>query len=302
MKHPFTHKGKSWHKGRAGTAEVSRTKGQVPRARNVWPKTGATVPGLNRLAQGMISCIVARMPRPPQRWREKLPGRRPETYFRWRGGEVSRLENLADAVFGFALTLLVVSTEVPRDFASLMRVLREFPAFIACFALLLLFWNEHYRFFRRYGLEDFFIRSANYAILLLVLFSVYPLKFMFTSLLGGGDGLIEGRQWPFLFRIYGLGFASIWTLYALMVNHALRLREHLGLTPVEVVMSRLQLNEFRFYILVCFLSIGLSYLPVPMWMPGVIYCLVGPLAGLNGWWHGRKVDALLAADRRQSPT
>ena len=38
---------------------------------------------------------------------------------------MSRLENLADAVFGFALTLLVVSTAVPRDFESLKEVLRE---------------------------------------------------------------------------------------------------------------------------------------------------------------------------------
>ena len=32
--------------------------------------------------------------------------------FRWRGGEVSRLEGLSDAVFAFAVTLLVVSLEV----------------------------------------------------------------------------------------------------------------------------------------------------------------------------------------------
>jgi hypothetical protein len=40
--------------------------------------------------------------------------------FRWRGGEVSRLEGFSDAVFGFGLTLLVVSLEVPQtlDFGS----------------------------------------------------------------------------------------------------------------------------------------------------------------------------------------
>jgi hypothetical protein len=29
--------------------------------------------------------------------------------FRWRGHEISRVEGLSDAVFGFAVTLLVVS-------------------------------------------------------------------------------------------------------------------------------------------------------------------------------------------------
>ncbi|MDO8630994.1 MAG: D-alanyl-D-alanine carboxypeptidase, partial [Phycisphaerales bacterium] len=42
------------------------------------------------------------------RWRDRLPGRRSETHFRWRGQEVSRIENLTDAVFGFALTLPTV--------------------------------------------------------------------------------------------------------------------------------------------------------------------------------------------------
>ena len=38
-------------------------------------------------------------------------------HFRWRGGAVSRIEGSSDCVFGFAITLLVVSLGVPSTFA-----------------------------------------------------------------------------------------------------------------------------------------------------------------------------------------
>jgi len=62
---------------------------------------------------------------------------RGERWFRWRGGEVSRLEALSDAVFALSLTLLVVALEVPRSSAELIRLFWQFPAFGICFAFLL---------------------------------------------------------------------------------------------------------------------------------------------------------------------
>ena len=68
--------------------------------------------------------------------------------------EVSRVEGFSDAVFAFAITLLVVSLEVPKTFEELMAAIRGFPAFAVCFALLFQVWWRHYRFFRNYDLED----------------------------------------------------------------------------------------------------------------------------------------------------
>jgi len=39
-----------------------------------------------------------------------------DSMFRWRGGDVSRLEGLSDGVFAVTLTLLVVSLDVPNTF------------------------------------------------------------------------------------------------------------------------------------------------------------------------------------------
>jgi len=49
--------------------------------------------------------------------------------FRWRSHEISRIEGLSDAVFAFAVTLLVVSLEVPKTFNELASAMRGFGAF-----------------------------------------------------------------------------------------------------------------------------------------------------------------------------
>jgi hypothetical protein len=68
--------------------------------------------------------------------------------------EVTRLEGFSDAVFGFAITLLVVSLEVPATYDALLATFRGPPAFAITFALLLLVWHEHHTFFRHFGLQD----------------------------------------------------------------------------------------------------------------------------------------------------
>lgn len=75
----------------------------------------------------------------------------PEKDFRWRGGEITRLEGFTDAVFAFAVTLLVVSLEVPHTFAELVQAMKGFAAFAICFAILVQFWYFHYKFSRRYA-------------------------------------------------------------------------------------------------------------------------------------------------------
>ncbi len=97
--------------------------------------------------------------------------------FRWRSREVSRLEGLSDAVMGFALTLLVVSLEVPQTFDALLATMRGFAAFAVCFGLLIVIWHEHYTFFRRYGLHDTYVMVWNTVLLFVIVFYVYPLKF-----------------------------------------------------------------------------------------------------------------------------
>src|SRR5438128_1553215 len=104
-----------------------------------------------------------------------------EEGFRWRGGEVSRVESLSDAVFGLAVTLLIISQDVPKSYDGLIRSLLSFFPFAICFAHLMFVWFEHYKFYRRYNLRDDRTTVLTLVLLFLVLFYVYPLKFVFSS-------------------------------------------------------------------------------------------------------------------------
>jgi hypothetical protein len=64
--------------------------------------------------------------------------------FEKRGHEVQRIETFSDAVFAFAVTLLIVSLEVPKNFEELMVSMLGFYAFGISFTLLALIWYDQH--------------------------------------------------------------------------------------------------------------------------------------------------------------
>lgn len=167
--------------------------------------------------------------------------------FRWRSHEVSRIEGFSDAVFGFAVTLLIVSLEVPRTSAELLETMRGFGSFVVTFVALASIWHAQYTFFRRYGLEDRVTVLLNLVLLFTVLFFVYPLKFLFGVLLTDvhmhgmietAHGLVrvvlpEHRKWIFI--IFATGYTAVFGVFTALYHHAYRQR------------GKLELNEFELY-------------------------------------------------------
>jgi hypothetical protein len=184
----------------------------------------------------------------------------------FRNREISRLEGLSDAVFGFAITLLIVSLEVPKTSGELIETMRGFVAFAFTFFILFTIWHRQFTYFRRYGLEDTVAITLNGALLFVVLFFIYPLKFLATylvrRLMGGSktvvldngvtERILNPEHFSWLFGIYGLGFAAVFAVFALLYRHALSKRNELNLTEVEVFEAR---HAVKLYSLIALLGV-----------------------------------------------
>jgi uncharacterized membrane protein len=173
--------------------------------------------------------------------------------FQFRGLDNTRVEALSDGVFALAIALLLISSEVPNTFNELREFLKNFFPFAATISILTLIWYQHYIFFVRYGLKDASIVAINTLLLFLVLFFVYPLKFLFQVLFALFSALIMNDQKaleilfsevikandaPTLMVIYGAGSALVFLTMAWMYFIALKRRAHLKLSPIEVFDTR----------------------------------------------------------------
>jgi uncharacterized membrane protein len=213
------------------------------------------------------------------------------------------MEGFSDAVFAFAITLLVVSLEVPTTFDELLATMRGFFAFAICFYLLLVVWFEHYKYFRRYGLDDFYTMRLNAALLFIVLFYVYPLKFLFTLLvdqvLGYSTAVnpstgvieeIENGQLPLLMVIYGAGFVAVQLVFVLLYLRAYILRDTLGLDAHERSITREEIQNFLLGMGVGLISIAIAILggEEAVSLAGYAYLLLFPLLAINGRLMGSR--------------
>lgn len=211
--------------------------------------------------------------------------------FRMRAKEVSRIEAFSDVVFGFALTLIVVSLEVPQSFDALMGIMKGFPAFAICFAILVWIWHEHHKFFRRYDLRDEVTIGLNAVLLFIVLFYTYPLKFIFALLTGA---IRSGGDATKLFLVYGSGFAGIFLMLLAMNAWAYRKRDELRLNEFERFDTMSSMLFYGAYVGIGLLSMLLALVlsgRAITWA-GLIYFLIGPVSALIGFRRGNQREAL----------
>ncbi|MDE0722068.1 MAG: TMEM175 family protein [Flavobacteriales bacterium] len=202
-----------------------------------------------------------------------------EKDFKWRGGNVSRLESIVDAVFAIAVTLLIVSRDIPSNFDEFMNVMLSFLGFIFTFTFLFMIWYAHYLFHRRFGLEDFKTIILNLVLIFFVLFYIYPLKFLSEVLFGMWLGTYDKFTGPVdmqsLMIIYGIGMFMIWLIFGVLYRHAYRFRNDLKLNSKE---KQITIESMQIYFLMSIFGlissiIALANYPI---LSGFFYFGIGP--------------------------
>ena len=110
-------------------------------------------------------------------------------------------------------------------------------------------------------------------LLFVVLFYIYPLKFLFTALMdlllgfstqvGSSTGdvieAIEPGQWPQLLLIFGAGFVVVQLVFALLYWRAYALRSMLNLNEYEASITR---QEIQGYLILA--GVGLASIAIAL--------------------------------------
>jgi len=165
-----------------------------------------------------------------------------------------RLEAFSDAVFAFAATLTVVSLEVPEEFDALKDIIYSFISFGISFMALVLIWKVHYDYFRKITTINNVIIFLNMMLLFVLLFYVYPMKFLANLTIGQAGYNSESD----------------------IVRPALRFWA----------------NHYFIFVFVAILSIVLTKLKIGILysLQGYIYMLLGPLCYFHGIKFGVEED------------
>ncbi|MBF0665699.1 MAG: DUF1211 domain-containing protein [Brevundimonas sp.] len=216
----------------------------------------------------------------------------------FRPTETQRLDAFVDAAFAFAVSLLIIAGGEPlRSFDDLLRALARIPAFLAGFALIVLFWIAHRTWSALGPRRDGRATLLSLAVVFAVLVFVFPLRLLTETALhfmsGGrlpGGGLISSfGELGWTYAIYGFGFSLLSGLYVLLFRHAGE-----GLQPGDPrgAAARSWARTWTLAAATGVVSGAVALtplLPAAPWLPGVTYWIM-PL----GIW------LFALADRRQA--
>lgn len=225
--------------------------------------------------------------------------------FRWRGEDVSRIENLSDIVFAIAFGMVVSAASLPRTYEELNAVLLGIIPIAAAFTVLTTIWFYHYKFFRRVGAITTTVIWLNAFILFTVLYLAYPMRFSFEGFFafvmsnsGNQDLMIQMRlNWERSGRImafFAVGFGAVHLLLGGLYTHAIRLAPRLDFNLMEQALLREdRFFHFGFALNAAIVTLLAEFSPLHG-IAGFLFFLSWPLS----WAASRHAKAWLARQPR----
>lgn len=216
-----------------------------------------------------------------------------ENHFQNRGKEIFRIEALSDAVFAFCVSLLVASLEVPKTFEELKSIATGAIPFFATVTMIFFFWYRQYVFFRRYGLNDFTTIFLNLVYLAVILFYVYPLKFLFSVLISYWSGIdfspdmgeknlafLSSEEFPQLIILFSIGYLLVWSIVYLSYRHVLRRSLSLNLSQYELIFTKKETQAALWNAVIGLASLVFSWMHLSLFA-SLCYILIPLVMAIN---------------------
>jgi uncharacterized membrane protein len=227
--------------------------------------------------------------------------------------QTTRLETFVDAAFAFALTMLVISVDaIPQSMEQLVDALKRIPAFAASFAIVVNFWHGHYRWSRRFGVEDAGSVVLSLLLVFVVLVFLYPLRLMMAGALNAMSGgwlpgeiaITSVEEIRLLAVVYGVAFALLSGTLVALNARVRRLHIHPPLSAQDRAVAGVEVQAWAILAALGVLSATLALVLPParfglavwIWMS---LAVIMPL--MSRRWN-RRVQQAVGADAQGART
>ncbi|WP_136514866.1 TMEM175 family protein [Geomonas edaphica] len=197
--------------------------------------------------------------------------------------ETERLEAFSDGVFAIAITLLVLTIQVPKPSAlhagdslgsALLALWPHYLAFVTSFATILAKWVNHHRIFTFVKRSDHTFLYLNGLTLLLITFLPFPTALAAEYLLHP-EAKVASAFFSGTFFAIALAFKSLWH-YASKGGRLIGTGRSADATHVEQIRRQLSFGPTMYLA-----AFSISFVSATM---SVLFCLcIAVFIGFKGW-------------------